>query len=137
MIKVLLVICSFLSFMVAAEDDFPGQFISGNYILVGQGIDTEETYSGKVSIYLEGKDLKVKRVIRGRVVYGVAQFEPVLNGDSKALRIRFLDKNIHYEETCLWSSDLDNYARISCYLYISDANISKPGLEVLFIDHSQ
>ena len=32
--------------MTATEDDFIEQFISGGYVLVGQGIDPEETYSG-------------------------------------------------------------------------------------------
>lgn len=125
-----------IPFAVNAEEDFLSVFVVGNYLLIGQGIDTKTTYSGNVSIYLENNQLEVKRTINGKVTIGLANFEPTYNGDSKVLRIRFSDNGINYEETCLWTSDLDNYARVTCYLYIPGAEITKPGLEALFIDHS-
>ncbi len=36
----------------------------------------------------------------------------------------------------LWRNDLDNYARISGYVYQLGKKILKPGLEALFIDHN-
>ena len=119
-----------------AEENFLASFISGEYTLVAQGIDTQETYSGSVSIYLEENKLKIKRVINGKTIFGLANFETALNGDANVLRIRFSEMNINYEETCLFRSDLDNYARISCYLYIPGKTILKPGLETFFINHS-
>lgn len=121
---------------IRADDASFADFIVGHYLLVGQGIETESTYSGTVSIYLENKQLKVKRTIDGNVTNGVAIFKVTLNGDSKVLRINFSENNVNYEETCLWISDLDNYARISCYLYTPGVKTRKPGMEVLFIDHS-
>ena len=124
-----------MPFSVVAEDDFLSTFVVGDYLLIGQGIDTKSTYSGNVSIYLEGPQLKVKRIIDGKVTIGQASFKPVLNGDSKALRIQFSDNGVNFEETCMFPSDLDNYARITCYLYIPGTDIIKPGLEALFVDH--
>ena len=136
MIKFIASILILVSFMANADEDFFSTFVSGNYLLIGQGIDTHKTYSGTVSIYLENKQLKVKRTINGNITNGVAHFKPTLNGDSNVLLIQFSDNDIDYEETCLWNSDLDNYARITCYLYIPGAEIKKPGMEALFIDHS-
>ncbi|TEW51511.1 hypothetical protein [Psychromonas algicola] len=137
MSRVFIIIFAFFSLAVRAEDNFVEKFVVGDYLLIGEGIDTQQTYSGKVSIYLEERKLKVKRIIDGQSIVGVASFESVLSGESKALRIRFQENNIRYEESCLWGSDLDNYARISCYLYIPGADINKPGLEALFINHAQ
>lgn len=136
MLKIVIMLCSFTSVGVFAQEKFSAEFIAGDYLLVGKGVDTEETYSGNVSIYFDN-GLKVKRIINGNTVVGVATFEPVLNGSSKALRIRFSEQKVDYEETCLWASDLDNYARISCYLYSPNKQTDNPGLEVLFIDHGK
>ena len=63
-----------MPFSVDAEDDFLSTFVAGDYLLIGQGIDTKSTYSGNVSIYLEGPQLKVKRIIDGKVTIGQASF---------------------------------------------------------------
>ena len=121
---------------IDVEDDLMHGFVVGQYVLIGQGVNTESTYSGEVSIFIEDNQLKVKRAINGNVILGTAAFESTLNGDTKVLRIRFFENNRSYEETCMWSSDLDNYARITCYLYIPGEKITNPGYEALFIDHS-
>jgi len=79
--------------------------------------------------------LKVRRSINGQVIYGTAAIETALNGDARVIRIRFRENQIFYEQTCLSQSDLDNYARISCYLYRLDKSTTEPGLEALFHDH--
>jgi hypothetical protein len=35
----------------------------------------------------------------------------------------------------LVSSDLNNYARITCYVYYAEIITSAPGIEALYIDH--
>ena len=132
----MVLMCLFLSSVVYAEDSFQARFVEGEYLLIGQEIDSDETYQGRVSIYLESDQLIVKRTINDKVVMGDARFETALNGDASVLRIRFTDNGVKHETTCLLRSDLDNYARISCYLYYPDQDITKPGLEALFIDHS-
>lgn len=136
--KFIALILIFVSFVANSnmDEDFLSNFVSGNYLLIGQGVDTNETYNGTVSIYLENQQLKIKRTINKQVTNGVAHFKSTLSGDSKVLRIQFSENDIDYEETCLWASDLDNSARITCYLYIPGADIKNPGIEALFIDHS-
>jgi hypothetical protein len=124
----------FTSSPVLASEDFFGDFFVGNYLLVGKALDTEQTYTGKVEIYRDNDSLKVKRIIGGQTVAGRAAFEPALGGDTKVLRFRYKEAGIEYEQSCLWQSDLDNYARISCHLYRPGVRTSNPGLEVLFHD---
>lgn len=121
---------------VFANNDSLGDFLVGNYLLVGKGLDIEQTYTGKVEIFRENDILKVKRVIGGNTVIGNAAIEPALGGDTKVLRFRYEETGIEYEQSCLWQSDLDNYARISCYLYQPGVQTSNPGLEVLFHDRT-
>ena len=132
----LLTISLVASFSFAEEDDFISNFIVGKYILLGKAVDSDATYIGKVEIYFQGDNLKVTRVINGQAVAATAAIESALHGDAQVLRIRFSENDTKYEETCLWQSDLDNYARISCYLYQPGVRTSNPGLEALFYDHT-
>lgn len=120
-------------FAFAEQNSF---FLTGKYLLVGKAVDSDETYTGKVEIFLENETLKVRRKIEKQVTVGDATIESALNGDAKVLRIRFSESDVKYEETCLWRSDLNNYARISCYLYQPGVKTMSPGLEVLFYDHA-
>ncbi|APW43041.1 hypothetical protein [Rhodoferax saidenbachensis] len=106
----------------------------GDYILVGKAVDSDQTYHGKVKIKSSGKGFIVTRQVGGKSINGTAKIEPTNGGESSVLRIRFTEANIKYEQTCLVASDLDNYGRISCYLYRPGANTMQPGLEVLFHD---
>lgn len=67
---------------------------------------------------------------------GRAAIEAAVGGDARVLRIRFEQDGKSYEQTCMVGSDLDNYARISCYLYVPGRKTMNPGMEVLFIDHN-
>lgn len=136
MIKFIALMVMITPFVANAEDNFLARYLVGNYLLIGQGVDSKSTYSGNVSMYLENNKLKVKRTIKGKVTIGQASFKQVLQGDSSVLRIQFSENGISFEETCLLRGDLDNYARITCYLYIPGADITNPGLEALFIDNS-
>ena len=135
MIRTLLIGILLISSATFAEDDhFASNFFVGKYLLVGKGLDSAETYLGNLEIFPQGNQLKVKRTIKGQIVLGTATVESALNGDAEVLRLHLIDKNISYEETCLWQSDLDNYTRISCYLYQPGVKTMNPGLEVLFHD---
>ncbi len=119
-----------------AEDDFLHMMAQGKYLLVGKGLDSDNTYHGKVEIKESNGKLTVSRNINGKISNGTAAIEPALNGDAKVLRIRFTEGEKEYEQTCMVGSDLDNYARISCYLYQPKVRTMQPGLEVLFNDHT-
>jgi hypothetical protein len=119
-----------------AEDGVIADFILGKYLLVGKGVDTQQTYTGEIIIYRDDKGLKLIRMINGQSTVADVGFETTLGGDKEVIRIRFKQADKSYEETCLWQSDLDNYARISCYLYHSGNNTKDPGMEVMFHDHT-
>ncbi len=124
----------FIPTIASAEDDFLRDFFAGEYLLLGKALDSNKTYTGKVSIYRDGNALKLKKIINGQTTIANAALESTLGGDRKVLRIRYQQAGVNYEQTCLWQSDLDNYARISCYLYQPGTDTRDPGLEVLFYD---
>ena len=119
-----------------AGNGTPSDFLLGKYLLVGKGVDTGQVYTGKVEIFREKSELRVKRIIGNKVVVGSAAIESALGSDANVLRFRYNEGGKKYEQTCLWLSDLDNYARISCYLYKPGVHTINPGLEALFHDHT-
>ena len=129
----LLVIYSSLSL---SSTELMEMLVQGKYILVGKRLDTDKTYLGKVEIRSIKDHLIVERKINGKSVKGSAAIESAAGGDAQVLRIRFTEDGNSYEQTCLINSDLDNYARISCYLYKPGIKTTQPGLEVLFHDHT-
>ena len=104
------------------------------YLLVGKSADSTNTYFGHVEIYSEEEELKVRRKIGSETVLGSARIESANRGGAKVLRVKFENSGTSYEKTCLIHGDLDNYARISCYVYLSEGKTAEPGLEVLFVD---
>ncbi len=111
-------------------------FLAGSYTVIGKKIESGETYLGKVRLIYRENDgfLEMIRIIGGRTVRGKARIEPVLAGESRVLRLYFTDGGLEYEGTFLWRGDLDNYARLSGYLYFKDSATDDPGLEAMFID---
>ena len=110
------------------------QVLPGNDILVGKAVDSDRTYQGSVGIASSLTGLIVTRRINGKTTKVQARIESANGGEAKVLRIRFTEAQTRYGQTCLVAGDLDNYARISCYLYRSSGNTTQPGLEVLFHD---
>lgn len=123
---------------MAAEvrKEFLSEFVLGKYLLVGKNVDSTNTYYGHVEIYSEEEGLKVRRKIGSETVLGSAKIENAERGGVKVLRVTFESEGQLYKNTCLIHGDLDNYARISCYLYLSEGKTEQPGLEVLFVDRS-
>lgn len=119
-----------------SADEFLHGFIQGNYLLVGKAPESDKTYQGKVQILEKKSGLVAIRSIDGQRTEATAAVESVLAGEAKVLRIRFAEGESKYEETCLIDTDLDNYARLSCYLYHADGHTTKPGLEALFYNQS-
>lgn len=116
-----------------SDKDFLTGFVVGEYYLIGKSPDAENTYHGQVEIDKTDDGLKITRVIAGKTVYGTATIEDSMVKEAQLLRMRFSETDAKYEETCLIDSDLDNYARISCYLYRADLTTENPGFEALFI----
>ncbi|MDO6682639.1 MULTISPECIES: hypothetical protein [unclassified Oceanobacter] len=136
LIGLLLVVLSSVSYAkdIDSAAGFLADFLSGHYTLVGKAVNSDATYTGKVTLYQEHGALKVKRAINNRVVLADATLEKSFSGDADVLKIQFTDNGVNYKESCLFSGDLDNYARISCYLYMADGETNSRGLETFFID---
>ena len=136
--KIIIVILILLPMVsiAEAEEDFLSSFVQGKYLLVGKSLDSDQTYHGKVEIKNNNGVLNVLRHINGKIINGTGAIESALNSDARVLCIRFSENDIEYEQKCLIGSDLDNYARISCYLYQPTVHTNQPGLEVLFIEHA-
>lgn len=138
MIRFLALLTVFVSALAFAEpDDFIADFLAGSYILIGKSMDSNETYTGHVEISTHDGALKIRRVVDGKVTVGNGAIESALNGETSVLRIRFVEDEGQFEKTCLWRGDLNNHARISCYLYRTGEDTLNPGLEALFHDHAR
>ena len=110
------------------------QFFQGRYDLIGVLPDSNTSYKGMASFQVKQNHLAVSREIDGMVTGAKAYLEKTRMADEQyVLRIRFRQKGIDFEETCLFRPDLDNYARFSCYLYRQDGLTKRAGMEAYFI----
>jgi hypothetical protein len=107
-------------------------FVVGDYVIIGKEQDSGRVYSGKGVIEQKGKKLIFRRQIGGKKI--VAEGEiivPSPPGEGQALRFRWNDRGPK-EMICLIHSDLDNYARLTCYWGKIPPGYNQPGLEAMF-----
>ncbi len=114
----------------------PADAFSGEYVLIGRKPDSGATYSGRV-IFQQNKQkpdtFDVTRIVDGQTVCGSAFFDSVAGSDKiPVLRMRFSQERRSYEGIYRWTSDLDNYFRLTGYVYQSGGSAKSPGLEALF-----
>lgn len=118
--------------------EFLYEYLVGHYIVIGKELNSDKTYCGKVVFSYENDCLIVTRDIEGKILKGEGSIEHALGPDeANVLRVRFVQKGQEYEITYLWRSDLDNYARLSGYLYQPGKKTDSPGMEALFRDHAK
>ena len=96
----------------------------------------------ETNFFLEDKSLDVNRVVRVAIYdennltipsyVAVGGYHNNLSG-----LVTILSARQEYEITYLWRSDLDNYARLSGYLYQPGEKTDSPGMEALFRDHTK
>jgi hypothetical protein len=118
------------------------QFLLGSYRLIGKEAGTNKTFLGEMVIRKRGNRLQILRTVGGLTVRGFGKVEPSAKAGDLALlpclRIQFKTAKGRFEGTYLWLSDPDNYARLTGYVYPSNAPngplFRNPGLEVLFPD---
>ena len=116
------------------DTDFSYGFLKGSYELVGRWPDSNEVYSGKIILEKDRGHFRVVRLINGKKITGIGKIETATSDRVKVLRIRFKQDGREYEGTYLISSDLDNYGRLTGYLYLKNGKTKNPGLEAFFID---
>ncbi len=119
-----------------AQPDLYG-FLSGSYVVIGKHPDSTEIYSGQVNLEESDGQLQVVRIVNGRITRGIGKIEKAAGGDATVLRIRFDRDGKSYEGTYLVHGDLDNYARLTGYVYLADGSTRHVGLEALFADRGQ
>ncbi len=107
-------------------------FLPGSYEILGRLPESDSLYSGTALIKEAENGLTVLYKIGTKEVAGTGEIENAAGGDASVLRVRFERDGKKYETTYLIQSDLDNYARLSGYVYQRKGTTNKPGLEVLF-----
>ena len=110
-------------------------FLSGKYLLIGQRPDSKTTYAGSVLLKNSRDSLEVSRTMNGMLTRGTGRITEATADKVQVLEVRFTDGKLGYVATYMIHSDLDNYGRLTGYLYLQDGTTKSPGLEALFIDH--
>ena len=118
-----------------SENEFLYGFLEGTYKVIGKVPDSNQTYTGKAILRKDGDQLEVIRKIKNKEIKGIGKIETATADKIKVLRLRFHENEKDYEVTYIIDSDLDNYARLSGYIYLQKGGTIMPGLEALFIDH--
>ncbi|NUM79749.1 hypothetical protein HUU42_03005 [bacterium] len=116
------------------EDENLYQFIVGRYQIIGRFPDSSDPYTGALTVSYENAQLTIVRNVNGKKINAVGKIVEAVD-QVKVLRISFTEKSIEYDGTFLIKSDLDNYGRLSGYIYRRDQKTKSPGLEAWFIDH--
>ena len=119
------------------DEELLYNFLQGPYELIGRWPDSNETYIGRVLLKKSNRHFKVVRMVSNKRIEGVGKIETATADNVRVLRIRFSKAGRTYEGTYLIDSDLDNYGRLSGYLYLKEGGTKKVGLEALFSDHGQ
>ncbi len=138
-LSAILIFLSLPASVLAGNDeentDFTYGFLIGSYEVIGRYPDSNETYTGKVIIKKSQETLEVFRIIDNKTIKGAASLDLVTADKIKVLRVGFTENETEYEATYLIDTDLDNYGRLTGYIYLKEGGTKKPGLEALFSDH--
>lgn len=102
--------------------------------MIGKKPDSDETYTGRMIFKKHGADLEFSRRVAGETSDGPVILDKTASESGKpVLRVHFSLNGQPFEASYLWSSDLDNYARLTGYVYSPTKGKTKsPGLEALF-----
>ncbi len=137
---VVVVVVLVIAPIVWAENDHEAMlydFLQGSYEIIGRWPDTDEAYTGKMELKRSNDHLKTIRRINGEIIEGVGKIETATADNINVLRIRFIEAGRSYEGTYIIASDLDNYGRLTGYVYLKEGGTKIAGLEALFCDHGQ
>lgn len=139
MIRIVSILIALLAtavlFPSSADEISPDMYdlLVGEYYLLGKMPDSDKIYLGEVTFERTDEGLGMTRHINGEELAGSARFETATTDNVPVLRIRFSDEESDYEGTYSWSMDLDNYARMTGYIYRPGKTTEDPGMEALFI----
>jgi hypothetical protein len=132
-IAVLITLLCLAASAVAADKELPLlSFVKGDYVIIGKAPDNGPTYSGQGRREKKGNKLILHRQINGkqRVAEGVLAV-PSPPNEGEVLRFTWFESGPR-EMTCLVNSDLDNFARLTCYWVTPKQRHTEPGMEAMF-----
>jgi len=117
----------------AALPDIPFllEFLAGDYRLIGQQPDSGASYVGQASFRERNGRFELVRTIGSTTTHGTGRITTAGEGTA-VLRCQFAVAGVAYEATYLWRSDMDNYPRLTGYVYRRKGETNSPGLEALF-----
>lgn len=120
-----------------APSGLPIEFLAGSYDVVGRRPGSDQTYSGTMVLAPSDSDASLLSITRtiGQVSTSGTGSLQWTEAQVQVLRISFEDGVEPMEATYLIVSDLDNYPRMTGYVYRREGDTAIPGLEVLFSDH--
>ena len=114
-------------------EEFLSSFVQGSYEIIGRWPESDSLYAGQGIIRSEKGQLQVIRIFKGQTINAKARIEKAAMAETWVLRAQFSVNGVIYEATYLIHGDLDNYARLSGYIYRKGKHTKKPGLEAWFI----
>ncbi len=122
-------------FAESPERDLPpADYFVGKYQIIGRKPGSSATYSGTVELRPVPDDaFLIIRRIGDHAVEGFAAIDRASPPADHALvlRVRFKERSHEYEGIFLWRSDLDNYPRLTGFIY-QQGTTKSPGLEAWF-----
>lgn len=117
----------------------PVDFVAGSYELIGRYPDSDNVYSGTMTIGVADENsgsLTITRRVGGKTIPGSGVVTSTTGDAVVVLRIEFEGAHgAEMEATYLIDTDLDNYARLTGYVYAKNGDTTIPGIEALFSDH--
>ena len=123
---------------LSAADKLPDEeslrgFMVGDYDLIGRRLDSDKTYTGRITLRVVGDALHATRTIEGVTSQAVLRFDTIAGADRiPVLRMQFTLRGIKHEAIYQWRSDPDNYPRFTGLVYRPGSQTKKPGLEAWF-----
>lgn len=117
-----------------AQSDFLHEFLPGSYQLIGTPPDRTDPYLGRMVIERTESSFHIVREANGDVIEGVGSIAFVTPDRIPVLRVRFALAKIQYEVTYVIGSDLDNFPRLTGYVYRVDGKTASPGIEAAFAE---
>ncbi|KAF0865665.1 hypothetical protein [Pseudomonas sp. LD120] len=112
----------------APEPHFYYAMVPGHYLFIGKDPDGGATYSGTAQIRFENQVLTLVKTLEGKTSTAIGKVERAIIAETNVLRFRWPG----HSSTCLVGSDLDNYARLTCYWVRDGVEHQEPGLEAYF-----
>jgi hypothetical protein len=118
------------------REDFLLSSLVGSYQVIGRSPDSAKTYTGRMNIIRKGNKLILEKEINGVKIAGEASVQPATADKVPVIRAAWKQGKIGYGATYLIHTDLDNYPRLTGYIYYSGRKTRAPGLETLFSEEA-